>query len=69
MAINIYSRTGENIESLLKRFNNAVNKSGILKELKKRQHYRKPSEKKRDEIKESLYNKGKNRNRNKRVKE
>lgn len=37
-------RHGESLEQALRRFNRAVLKAGILKELKKRERYRKPSE-------------------------
>ena len=36
-------RDDESIESALKRFKRKCEKSGILSELKKRQHYEKPS--------------------------
>ena len=36
-------REDESIESALKRFKRKCEKSGILSELKKRQHYEKPS--------------------------
>ncbi len=37
-------RNGESLEQALRRFNRAVLKAGILKELRKRERYRKPSE-------------------------
>lgn len=37
-------RNGESLEQALRRFNRAVLKAGILKELKQRERYRKPSE-------------------------
>lgn len=40
-------KDGENINSALKRFNTAVLEDGILKELKTKAHYEKPSVKKR----------------------
>jgi small subunit ribosomal protein S21 len=36
-------KEGENLESALKRFKRKCQKSGIISELKKRQHYEKPS--------------------------
>ena len=38
---------GESIESALRRFKRKCEKSGILSELKKRQHYEKPSTKRK----------------------
>lgn len=37
-------RDGEPIESALRRFKDAVDKDGIMQELKRREFYRKPSE-------------------------
>ena len=43
------SRTdGESVDHLIKRFKRACNRSGILAEYRKRQSYKKPSEKRRD---------------------
>lgn len=36
-------RDGESFESALRRFKKSVEKSGILSELRKREHYEKPS--------------------------
>ena len=41
-------RNGESLEQALRRFNREVQKAGILQELRDRQHYKKPSEEKRD---------------------
>jgi small subunit ribosomal protein S21 len=40
-------RQNESIDSLLKRFNTAVTVEGVLKELRERSRYEKPSVKKR----------------------
>ena len=45
-------RHGESLEQALRRFNREVLKAGILKELKKRERYRKPSEIKAEKMKE-----------------
>jgi len=45
-------RNGESLEQALRRFNREVLKSGILQELKDREHYQKPSELKRLKNKE-----------------
>ena len=43
----VAAREGENIESLMKRFKKAVERSGVLAEYKKHQSYEKPSVKKK----------------------
>ena len=40
-------RSGENFESALRRFKRKIEREGILREIKERKHYEKPSEKKR----------------------
>ncbi len=45
-------RHGESLEQALRRFNREVHRAGILKELKKRERYEKPSEVKRRTTKE-----------------
>jgi small subunit ribosomal protein S21 len=40
-------KDGESIESALKRFKKATEKAGILSEIRKREHYEKPSVKKK----------------------
>ena len=40
-------KEGESIESALKRFKKATEKAGILSEIRKREHYEKPSVKKK----------------------
>lgn len=41
----------ENLERALRRFKRQIEKEGILKQLKARKHYEKPSEKKRKKMK------------------
>lgn len=43
----VIPREGESIESLIKRFSKKVANAGIIQEVKKRQAYEKPSDKKR----------------------
>ena len=43
----IYLRQGEDIERALKRFGSLVTKEGLHKELKRREYYLSPSQKKR----------------------
>lgn len=45
-------RHGETLEQALRRFNRAVHREGILKELKLRERYEKPSEIKKRKSKE-----------------
>jgi small subunit ribosomal protein S21 len=45
--IRVTLRQNENVDSLIRRFNNAVSQDGILKELKERSVYEKPSVRKR----------------------
>ena len=40
-------KDGESIESALKRYKKATEKAGILSEIRKREHYEKPSVKKK----------------------
>lgn len=47
-------RPNENFDSLLKRFQTAVAQDGVLKELKERSHYVKPSVKKRKQKLEKM---------------
>ena len=39
----VVSRENESFESLLKRFNKRVQQAGVLSEVKRREHYEKPS--------------------------
>lgn len=45
--IQITVQAGESFDSALKRFNQKVQLSGVLRELKEHAHYEKPSEKRR----------------------
>lgn len=47
------------IENALKRFRGAVYKSGRTKELYERRHYTKPSDKRRQVLKQAIYRKKK----------
>lgn len=47
----VKAQDGEDFERLLKRFKKEVEKAGILSELKKREFYEKPSEKKKRRLK------------------
>ena len=43
----VMASENENFESLLKRFNKRVQQTGILSELRRREHYEKPSVKRK----------------------
>jgi small subunit ribosomal protein S21 len=43
-------KEGESIESALKRFKKATEKAGILSEIRKREHYEKPSVKRKKKM-------------------
>ena len=48
---------GEPLEKALRRFKKKIEREGILKQLRARKHYEKPSEKKRKKIRTSKSNK------------
>jgi small subunit ribosomal protein S21 len=50
--IRLAIRTGESPEKFLQRFKRMCSKEGLLKEIKKRSYYEKPSEKRRRRVKE-----------------
>lgn len=48
-------KEGENIEKALKKFKRKFEKTGVVKELRKRQAYNKPSEVKRERLIHAIY--------------
>ncbi len=54
MSVRVAARPGENPDRLIQRFKRICSKEGILKEVKKRRFYEKPSEKRRREDKERI---------------
>jgi small subunit ribosomal protein S21 len=48
-------KEGENIERALKRFKRKFEKTGVIKELRERQKFTKPSIKRREEVKKAAY--------------
>jgi len=48
-------KEGENIERALKKFKRKFEKTGVIKELRGRQAFKKPSEIRREEIKRAVY--------------
>ena len=47
MAIRIKARSGESVEQMLRRFKKLCEKEGLIKDVKRRQNYEKPSERNR----------------------
>ena len=45
---------GESVESALRRFKRMLEREGILKALKAKKHYEKPSERKRREMRQAI---------------
>ena len=48
-------KEGENIERALKRFKRKFEKTGVIKELRDRQAFTKPSIRRRTEVKKAIY--------------
>ncbi len=48
-------KEGENIEKALKKFKRKFEKTGIVRELRSRKQFEKPSVKRRTEIKKAIY--------------
>ncbi len=48
-------RDGDNIDRALKKFKRKFEKTGVIRELRARQAYIKPSERRREEIKRAIY--------------
>ncbi len=51
-------KEGENIERALKKFKRKFEKTGVVKELRSRQAFHKPSVVRREEIKKAIYVQG-----------
>ncbi len=54
MAIRIKARGGESVEQMLRRFKKLCEKEGLTKEIKRRQYFEKPSERRRRAQRKSL---------------
>lgn len=50
MATKVIAQPGESAESLIRKFNKKVQNEGILTEIKKREHYLKPSLRRQQKI-------------------
>jgi small subunit ribosomal protein S21 len=53
MAIRIKARSGETVEQMLRRFKKLCEKEGLTKEIKRRQYFEKPSERRRRALRKS----------------
>ena len=53
MAIRIKARSGEHVEGMLKRFKKLCEKEGLTKDIKRKEYYEKPSERKRRSARKS----------------
>lgn len=47
MAIRVKSRAGEGVEQMLRRFKKLCEKEGLVKDIKRKEFYEKPSERRR----------------------
>ena len=54
MAIRIKARGGESVEQMLRRFKKLCEKEGLTKEIKRRQYFEKPSERRRRALRKSI---------------
>lgn len=50
MATKVVAQPGESVDSLIRKFNKKVQSEGILQEIKKREHYLKPSLKRQQKL-------------------
>lgn len=48
-------KEGENIDRVLKKFKRKFEKTGVVRELRDRQAYTKPSVRRREEVKKAIY--------------
>lgn len=48
-------KEGENIERALKKFKKKFDKTGVIRELRDRQYFTKPSVERREQIKKAIY--------------
>jgi small subunit ribosomal protein S21 len=54
MAIRIKSRHGESVSQMLRRFKKLCEKEGLTKDIKRRQYFEKPSERRRRDARRSV---------------
>lgn len=54
MAIRVKARSGESTEGMLKRFKKLCEKEGLTKDIKRKEFYEKPSERRRRAMRKSV---------------
>lgn len=54
MAIRVKSRSGESTEQMLRRFKKLCEKEGLTKDIKRKEYYEKPSERRRRDVRKSI---------------
>jgi small subunit ribosomal protein S21 len=54
MAIRIKSRSGESVEQMMRRFKKLCEKEGLTKDIKRKEFYEKPSERRRRAARKSI---------------
>lgn len=54
MAIRIKSRSGEGVEQMMRRFKKLCEKEGLTKDIKRKEFYEKPSERRRRAARKSM---------------
>ncbi len=54
MAIRVKSRAGESVEQMMRRFKKLCEKEGLTKDVKRKEFYEKPSERRRRAARKSL---------------
>jgi small subunit ribosomal protein S21 len=54
MAIRIKTRGGESVEQIMRRFKKLCEKEGLTKDIKRKEFYEKPSERKRRDARKSV---------------
>lgn len=54
MAIRIKSRSGESSEQMLRRFKKLCEKEGLTKDIKRKEFYEKPSERRRRDMRKAI---------------
>ena len=54
MAIRIKARAGESVEQMMKRFKKLCEKEGLVKDIKRKEFYEKPSERRRRAMRKAV---------------
>jgi len=54
MAIRIKSRSGESVEQMMRRFKKLCEKEGLVKDIRRKEYYEKPSERRRRAMRKAI---------------